>query len=449
MKHLLVLLTLCGVAYPAAGLAQEAAELSYWDQKDFDQIKMMASQFKQISENKDVFDMETGKVGNPDPHQANQMYQNVLQGWNGLMTLYLNFYESHKDVPSVKAFADTELKPLQAWIEAYQAAMVGGGVFEEALKDEFGPLGHIAQMEAKLLGDEKSLYEDASGVNPNQGYRTPPANAFLREAFEIETRPVHMFAMQTYFQSYCEEERKMGGKSPLYPKKQFETYPDDVAALYAALPDLWDRGLTMYDRWISYTGLAQNLRDDVIFAPSDMRHTWVASKLYDVDEVKETAKKFDNCPNAPGKISDTLIPMIDAHVDAVVEFMEPHLERELVDRIKDKRMPANNAGVSSADRSSFGSMARRLLGDRKVKTLRFPHGWSSRKEKVWQDNREIYINEDWATIWAYTDPGPDVKYYDCYVLDAVKDKNANGRPFVRWSYNANLFCYRVLKSNAN
>jgi hypothetical protein len=141
--------------------------------------------------------------------------------------------------------------------------------------------------------------------------------------------------------------------------------------------------------------------------------------------------------------------MIDAHVKSVAAFMEPHLERELVERIKDKRMPKNHSAVSSSDRSTYTAMAKTILGDRKVKTMRFPHGWSTRREEVWRDNRKIYINEDWATIWAYTDPGPNVKYYDCYVLDAVIDKNADGRRFARWSYNPNLFCYRVLKSNAD
>ena len=175
-----------------------------------------------------------------------------------------------------------------------------------------------------------------------------------------------------------------------------------------------------------YAGLVYNLRDDVIFAPSDIRHQFVANGLYEVDKVKEVAARFDNCPNAPEKISEKLIPMIDAHVKSVAAFMEPHLERELVERIKDKRMPKNHSAVSSSDRSSYTAMAKTILGDRKVKTMRFPHGWSSRREEVWRDNRKIYINEDWATIWAYTDPGPNGSTTIATSMSSTRTRTAAG-----------------------
>ena len=86
--------------------------------------------------------------------------------------MYTNFQERHPDarrgrVCQDRPFAASDLMKLKPpW----------SSVFEEALKDQYGPLGHIASMEKALLGNEEAL-RGRPGVNQNllvpAGQRAP------------------------------------------------------------------------------------------------------------------------------------------------------------------------------------------------------------------------------------------------------------------------------------
>ncbi len=314
-------------------------------------------------------------------------------------------------------------------------AMLGGG--GDSTK---GPTHALKYMQKKVAELDTTYYQDKNGLNPNLRRSYGKTHDLLIKQYNINEEPMRAAELEQVLNVQCKD-------NPRYsrPEGYTKEWTDDKegsAKYFAALPGLVSDVLQRHARWAAFTYCQERSHkgnttgEDAIRANEKIRRGKLQMGGFGLlPDVKKKIGKLADCPNAPPELAGELAAMVDKSFEEVFPLVNTFLDMRLSESLEGNKFAKNGRDIKKGAQNKLIKAIKRGWGEKyNIKTIRFADSWEHRDKWERDGDGLKRIKEDWTHVLLYTDPGPDLPFYKCHVLDGVRDYRQGKKYRARWAY---------------